>query len=152
MSKRYKGLSLIEVIIASAVLFIAIIGGLSYQYHAEVQNHIARANQTASRIAQLLLEDWKNSGGSATYDPTTLQLGFLSSHEKNADYYIFTDNLRMYIAMDSSVVVSDPDAGVTITRLGVRVTWRRDYREGGPEDNDPYVYMTTYTRNDASGG
>jgi Tfp pilus assembly protein PilV len=152
MSKRYRGLTLIEVVIAAVILFIAILGGLSYQYHTEVQNRIASCNLIAERVAQLLLEDWKNNGGSSTYDPATLELGFLSSEVPDADYYIFTDNLHLYITLGSSVITTDEEAGVTIRQLDVKVRWRRDYREGAPEDDDPYVSMTTYVRNDASGG
>ncbi|GAI31726.1 unnamed protein product, partial [marine sediment metagenome] len=62
--KRNSGLVFVEIMIAAATLFIIVLGALSYQYHAAVHNRIAQSNLTATRTAQLLLEDWKNNGGS----------------------------------------------------------------------------------------
>lgn len=49
--------------VAMAVLAIATLGTLSYQYHSAKHSRIAKLEMTATRTAQLLLEDWKSSGG-----------------------------------------------------------------------------------------
>ena len=151
-AKQYKAFTIVEVMIAATTLFIIVLGALSYQYHSAVQNRIARSNVTATRTAQLLLEDWKNTGGMAQYDPEFLDLGFVSSSEEDADYFIFADTLPMFINLTSEDIGLDEEAGVTLRRLNVRIGWRRDYRVEAPESDDPYLLMTTYVRTDAAGG
>ncbi len=151
LKKRYKAFSLMEVIVAAGTLFIIVLGALSYQYHAVVHSRIARSNLTATRTAQLLLEDWKNNGGSSYYDPTTLELGFITTSEE-ADYYCFVDTLPMFITLNGSDIDYDEDGGVILRKLDVKVSWRRDYRDNAPGEDDPYIVMTTYVRNDAAGG
>jgi prepilin-type N-terminal cleavage/methylation domain-containing protein len=70
------GLTLIEAMMAMAILAIAATGALSYQYYAALHARIARAQIVATRTAQLLLEDWKSTGGSTDYDPYKLKLDF----------------------------------------------------------------------------
>jgi prepilin-type N-terminal cleavage/methylation domain-containing protein len=147
-----SGFTLIEVIIASVSLSIIALGALSYQYFAAVHNHIALAQITATRTGQLLIEDWKNNGGSAMYDPTSLNLGFLKSDKDGWGYYIVVDNLPMYINLISNDVAVDVAAGVTIRELDVRVTWRKDYKQDAPEADDPFIVIITYARVDAAGG
>jgi Tfp pilus assembly protein PilV len=147
-----SGLTLIETIIAAVSLSIIALGALSYQYFAATHNRIAQSQVTATRTGQLLIEDWKNSGGSAAYDPTSLQLGFLKASEKGWGYYIVVDNLPMYINLSSSDVEHDDAAGVTVRQLDVKVAWRRDYQNGAPETDDPFIVLTTYARVDATGG
>ncbi|MHC4423576.1 MAG: type IV pilus modification PilV family protein, partial [Planctomycetota bacterium] len=56
-AKRFKfaaAVTLIEVMVAMVVLAIAATGALGYQYHAAAQVRIARAETTATGIAQLL--------------------------------------------------------------------------------------------------
>jgi prepilin-type N-terminal cleavage/methylation domain-containing protein len=150
--KQEKGFTLIETIIAAVAISIIALGGLSYQYFAAVHSRIARAQITATRTGQLLIEDWKNNGGSASYDPSTLGLGFLKSDKKGWGYYITVDKLSMYINLTSSDVAVDVTAGVTIRKLEIKVAWRRDYTEDAPEADDPFIVLTTYARVDASGG
>ncbi len=75
------GLTLVEALIAMAVLAIVALGAMGYQYYAALHARIARAQIIATRTAQLLLEDWKSTGdstggGLTTYDPYKLGLGF----------------------------------------------------------------------------
>jgi Tfp pilus assembly protein PilV len=150
--KQNNGFTLIETVISAVCLSIIALGALSYQYFAATHNHIAKSQITATRTGQLLIEDWKNGGGSAAYDPTSLQLGFLKASEKGWGYYIVVDNLPMYVNLSSSDVAHDDTAGVTIRQLDVRVAWRRDYQNGAPETDDPFIVLTTYARVDATGG
>jgi type II secretory pathway pseudopilin PulG len=75
------GLTLVEAVVAMAVLAVVVLGALGYQYYAALHSRIASAQITATRTAQLLLEDWKSTGdstggGLTTYDPSKLGLGF----------------------------------------------------------------------------
>lgn len=78
------GLTLVEVIVAMAILAIVALGALGYEYYAAQQVRLAHVQTIATHTAQLLLEDWKSTGGSDDYDPTILGLGF-SSVNCNSD-------------------------------------------------------------------
>jgi Tfp pilus assembly protein PilV len=68
-SKR-NGFSLLDVIIASTVLLIVIVGTVSYRYHSALDQRKAAMQITAARAAQLLYESWRGVQGAATYNPT----------------------------------------------------------------------------------
>jgi len=70
------GFTLVEAVIAMAVLAVVALGAMGYQYYAALHARIARAQIVATRTAQLLLEDWKSTGGSTEYNPSALGLGF----------------------------------------------------------------------------
>ena len=75
--KCYKnefGLTLVEVMLSVAIITIAAVGSLGYQYHAAKHSYIARIQIVGSRTAQLLVEDWKSKGGSTSYDPTAMEM------------------------------------------------------------------------------
>ena len=151
--KRFKGALLIEVMVAMVVLAIAALGALSYQYHAARQARLAQAQMTATRTAQLLLEDWKSTGGSTDYDPTVLELGFENAaSEDEADYLITVDELPMYLTLSHNDVEYDSVAEITLREITVTAQWRRNCEEGPRESDDPSLVLTTYVRVDASGG
>ena len=68
-SKR-NGFSLLDVIIASVVLLIAILGTAAYRYHSTLDERKAAMQISAARAAQLLYESWRGVQGAATYNPT----------------------------------------------------------------------------------
>jgi type II secretory pathway pseudopilin PulG len=84
MSDKRKfsgGLTLVEAVIAMAMLAVVALGAIGYQYYAALHARVARAQIIATRTTQLLLEDWKSTadstgGGLTTYDPSVLGLGF----------------------------------------------------------------------------
>ena len=145
-----RGVTLLEVMVAMAVLAIAALGALSYQYHAAVHTRIASAQITATRTAQLLLEDWKSTGGSTNYDPTALELGFELQNDSN--YFINVDNLPMYINLAYQDVEHDDLAGITLREISVTTRWRKGHKQGHIAPDDPSLVLTTYVRLDASGG
>jgi len=152
---------LVEVTVAMVILAIATLGALSYEYHAAGHARIAHSQITAMRTAQLLLEDWKSTGGSQEYDPTTLGLGFSSltipsyfvngegegvgTPLNNEAYAITVDNVLMWLILRWKDVDNDPIAEITLRELAIVIKWW--------EDSDvPPVVLTTYVRLDASGG
>lgn len=144
-------MTLIEVSVAIAVLAVAAIGALNYQYHATRRGLLARSEITATRIAQLLLEDWKSRGADETYDPIDLEMGFEAS--KVIDWYRVTiDRLPMMVNLRWEDVSRDSEAGVTLREIRVEVRWRLDRTDGGIRDGDPGYVMTTLVRMDQSAG
>ena len=167
-AKRPKfaaAVTLVEVMVAMAILTIAALGALSYQYHAAGHARIARAQSAATHVAQLLLEDWKSTGGSEKYDPSILALGFssplpipakwpnvkamvLAKPLNSAVYAISVDDLPMLVMLSWEDVAYDTTAGLKLRQLGVTVK----FGVVSQLENIPPVALTTYVRDDASGG
>ena len=167
-AKRLKfatAVTLVEITVAMAVLAIATLGALSYQYFAAGHARIARAQTAATRAAQLLLEDWKSTGGSKEYDPTILAVGFssplpipakwldgkilvLAEPLNNAVHAITIDDLPMLVGLRWEDVAYDATADVKLRQLGVTVR----FGVVGQLESIPPVTLTTYVRVDASGG
>lgn len=173
-AKKPKAITLIEVMVATAILVIATTGALSYQYHAARDAQIARAQIAATRTAQLLLEDWMSTGGSKKYNPATLGLGFssalfipshfsqgqgqgLGSPLHDAVYAITIDKLPMLVMLTWKDVAQDTVADVILRQLGVIVNFGVASKEEETvitkrlEHIKP-VILTTYVRVDATGG
>ncbi|MBN1795549.1 MAG: prepilin-type N-terminal cleavage/methylation domain-containing protein [Sedimentisphaerales bacterium] len=149
--KNSSGLTLIEAMAAMAVLAVAALGTLGYQYHSAKHGRTAKLEMTATRTAQLILEDWKSKGGDANYDPSSLGLGFVKDEEMDF-YKIEIDELPIFVKLLYNDVAHDAVAGVTLREISVIVRWRRDFTAIEPELNDPHLVLTTYVRLDASGG
>jgi Tfp pilus assembly protein PilV len=147
---RYpRGISITEIMVASVVVVITALGALSYQYFGARQVRIAQTELAAARVGQLILEDWKSTGGEdlLSYDATELGLGFETPTEAGSwDYAITVDGVRLYIWMSQSDVAQDDFAGVTLRQISVTVKWRRDLSHGEVGADDPSLFLTTYVR------
>ncbi len=163
------GFSLVEVIAATAILAIAALGELGYQYHATKLVRVAHAQITATRIGQLLLEDWKSTGGSDQYDPTGLGYGFesillptyfgqaeaqeLGTTLHNEAYAITVNGLPMQVALKWKDISTDAISRVTLRQLGVVVRFDEPVGKAGSlAAYNPAILLTTYVRLDESGG
>jgi hypothetical protein len=67
--KIRKGLTLIEVMVAAAVIIVAIIGAMTFRYFCALDARKSSVQTTAGRLGQLLLEGWSGLGGRAVTDP-----------------------------------------------------------------------------------
>ena len=173
-AKRPKfggAVTLIEIMVAMVILTIAALGALSYQYHAAGHALIARAQIAATRTAQLLLEDWKSTGGSEEYAPNTLAVGFssplpipakwknvnaqvLGNPLNDAVYAVTTNDLPMQVMLEFKDIAQDTTAEVKLRQLAVTVKFGA-VSGTNPDirlERIPPVILTTYVRADASGG
>ena len=108
--KRVRGLTLIEVVLATVIIAIAAIGALSYEYHGVKQMQIAKARSSAVRIGYFLLEDWKSNGGSTLYatnshkvaSPDNLDMGF--RYIGNKTYKVTIDNIPMRVKLSRPLI------------------------------------------------
>jgi type II secretory pathway pseudopilin PulG len=173
--KFASAVTLIEVMLATAILSIAALGTMSYQYYSAGHARIAHAQITAVRTAQLLLEDWKSTGGTENYDLAALGLGFSSrlfipsqwsqgqgegmgSPLHNSAYAAVVDGLPMLITLRWDDVASDPIAETKLRQLVVVVKFGEIDNRGNltfPEsylENVSSLVLATYVRLDASGG
>jgi Tfp pilus assembly protein PilV len=146
---RTKGMTLVEVMLAVAVIIVAALGTLCYEYLCVNHIRFARAQLAATRVGQLLIEDWKSSGGSTDYNPEDLHMGFALPLGLPAGNFVTTiDGLQLHINMSHSDVATDALAGVTLRRINVVVHWKKDFGNGAVNDDDPGVNLTTYVRRD----
>jgi prepilin-type N-terminal cleavage/methylation domain-containing protein len=171
--KFASALTLIEVMLAMAILAIIALGALGYQYYAAGHTRIARAQITAVRTAQLLLEDWKSTGGSENYDLTALGLGFssrlfipsqwsqghgegLGSPLRSSAYAVTVDGLPMLVTLRWEDVAEDTVAGLKLRQLSVIIRFGEIDDRGNLTFSDSYLenisslILTTYVRLDAS--
>jgi prepilin-type N-terminal cleavage/methylation domain-containing protein len=160
--KVSKAFSVIELMVAVTIIAIAAVGGLEYQYHAVKHSRIARVQLTATRTAQLLLEDWKSVAGLTSYNPLNLQLGFANSAVpsdftmgqsigsvlNNTVYTITINNVPMVIMLGYSNVASYSISGTvtTLRQLTVMARWKQGQAigSGGNTLCDSPVILTTY--------
>jgi hypothetical protein len=171
--KFSSGLTLIEAVVAMVLLAIIVLGALGYQYYAALHARIARAQIVATRTAQLLLEDWKSTGGSTEYDPSMLGLGFsaklaVPAHWSNGEgggagtplhdgvYAITVDELPMLVMLSWLDVAEDAQAQVKLRQLTVIVNFGTQAALQAGSDVWPAnlapIILTTYVRLDESGG
>ncbi len=144
------GFTLLELTVAMTVMVIATLGALNYQYYAAEHARISSAELAGTRIAQLLLEDWKSKGGNEHYNPADLELGFVAANSKEkADYYIEVDDVVMYVDLSYQDIDKDEAANVILRRITAKVRWRADHESGPPLSNDRSVKLTTYVRLDS---
>jgi prepilin-type N-terminal cleavage/methylation domain-containing protein len=170
---REPGFTLIEQMVAAAILAIATLGILQYQYGTVAAGRIATGQTAAARIAHLLLEDWKSTGGSLQYNPHNLGLGFsagttvpagfttpagLGTTLNNSVYGITASNLPMLALLKYLDVDHDDQAKTTLRQLAVVVRFAQTDQNGGLSVSEsrfaglPPITLVTYVRLDASDG
>ncbi|MBN2020687.1 MAG: prepilin-type N-terminal cleavage/methylation domain-containing protein [Sedimentisphaerales bacterium] len=64
-----KAFTIIEVMLAIAMLLIVVLGTSGFRYNAALNARRADLQTTASRIALLLCEGWSGVGGDITFNP-----------------------------------------------------------------------------------
>jgi len=170
--RKVAAVTLIESMVAMVILSVVAVGAMGYQYYAAIHAKIASGQIVATRTAQLLLEDWKSTGGSSEYDPHKLDLGFseplqvpaywskdigvgLGTPLRSCVYGITVDRLPMLVMLNWLDVAEDADAEIKLRQISVTVRFGVP-SEGSDVDsrlaNLAPIILTTYVRSDASGG
>jgi type II secretory pathway pseudopilin PulG len=150
-----RGLTLVEVLVAAVIMFIVAIGGLMYQAYGAKHKRIAWAELTSLRTAQMVIEDWKSTGGAVLdgangYTPEYFDQDF--DHDHGETWTINIENLPMEVSLRSDDVEVNEDAGITLKKLEVLVKWNVDFSGGSVPAESPSMRLITYVRADASGG
>lgn len=170
LPKFAAAVTLVEVMVTIVILTIAILGALNYEYYAARDVQISQAQITAARTAQLLLEDWKSTGGSEEYDPSILGLGFsnpiriplsftygqgLGSPLHDAVYTITVNDIPMLVMLVWKDVAYDTTAEVKLRQLATIVECgtasQGETTYNWMEYIEP-IKLVTYTRVDSSDG
>jgi prepilin-type N-terminal cleavage/methylation domain-containing protein len=140
------GLTLIEAIVAMTIIAIAALGSLSYQYFGMKQDKTALVTLTATRLGELVLEDWKSTGGVAGYSPVPLQVGFQTGTA--GSYLITVDGVAFSTSLAYNDIATDTTAGVTLRQIAATIRWRNDMGQGTISSSDPSITFTTSVRKD----
>jgi len=160
LKRRLTGVTLIEVLIATAVTSIAATGALSYEYHAARQRESARAFSRAVSTGYFLLEDWKANGGSTQYsdclavahNPTKLKIDGITSFRYDKPHYTITiDKIPIRIKLTRSFPVLEDER---LLLLEATVQWPLNLKAFSDSNKDPVksIVLKTYARTDQEGG
>ncbi len=152
--KSAAGFTLIEIMLATVILIIAILGASSFRYHAALGARKADLQATAARTALLLCESWRGVGDPNTFDPTQLTTGDPNSaltieptdigpawptdFTLLGIYRITIGEVNCYAAL------SWKDIYPQLRALNVIVAWDRRGSSNLFEDADKSFKLTTY--------
>jgi hypothetical protein len=147
---KRRGMTLVEVMVAVAFVIVAALGTMCYEYLCVDHVRIARAELIATRLGQLLIEDWKSTGGASDYNPEDLNMGFDLPDGLMTNCLTVVDGLPLHISMTHSDVDGGVDtfSGTKLSELNVVVSWKKNFGNGAIEDDDPRVSLATYVRQD----
>ena len=154
-----RGFTLIEAIVAMVVLGVGVAGTMVYQCEAARQTRLAQVQITATRVAQLFLEDWKANGACYDYDPqdrqmqTDLQMsitlltdGFDGAGNEYREYRLVCDGAPLRMRLARSTGLSSVIPGYI--EIAATIRWRTDYADSFIRETDPSVVLATYARGD----
>jgi len=171
--KRFKssgGFTLVEVMAATVILSIAVIGASGYRYHAALDARKAAMHSEAARVALLFCESWQGVKGSETYNPIT-HLGAdltITAPESDVNMYLnyiagtpqdFTVLGKYKVTTNDGLcypILSYKDTSAGLRVLNVVVAWPlkgqsatgADGHSRYPTpDNYKVFKLTTYTSN-----
>ncbi|MBN1457768.1 MAG: prepilin-type N-terminal cleavage/methylation domain-containing protein [Sedimentisphaerales bacterium] len=152
--KKSSGLTLIEIMVSIAIILVVVVGAVSFRYYAAMDAREADVKISAARIGNMLLDAWKGTGGSATYDPVSefgLDLNIsISATGPNVptgfiklDSYLISSNRVSYYATLSYKDSTSTTPGV----LTVTISWLNNYQSGTVSVSDESVKLTTFAKN-----
>ena len=149
--KPRRGVTLIEIMVATVVILVAVIGAIGYRYYSALDARKAKVHVTAARLNSMLLESWKASGGvsgpSAAYDPLDIMIGanITISASKSQGPLVpagFNEFGKYTVVVDGATyyaTLSHKDEAVEDLRLlNVCVGWPQKYPTG------PYLTADNY--------
>lgn len=150
-----RAFSLVEVVLASAMIMVLASGSLAYQYYSTTDVKKAEVKGTASYLALTLVESWKGQNGTSSFDPITefetrltiasAQSGPPVSIREDENftllgyYTVVSEGVTYFITLSYR-----PENGTTPTMLCACVAWRKDYAAGDIIPDDACVRITTY--------
>ena len=150
--KRGAAFSLIEVMAATVVLAVAVVGISGYRYYAALDARKAGMEAAASRIGLLLCESWRGVNGDEKYDPMSYLGSYLTiaddSKTKQEPVVDFTLLGRYTLILDETSYSASlwwKDVKPGLRALHVSVAWVQPGQAGsaGKHPNELYR-VTTY--------
>lgn len=127
--KRRFGFTIIEVMVAVAVLMICIIGASAFRYNSMLDVRKAEMEFNGARLSLLLLETWRGTGGALDFDPVDHLGSDIEIESSSTDLVI--DDFTEYSAYsiesekkgyEAALFYRDVDTG--LRALSVTVSWQ----------------------------
>lgn len=150
LKKQKKALTLIEIMAAMALIFVAVIGAMSFRYYCALDARKADVQITAARLASTLLQAWRATQGSLDYNPVTELGAELPISDSTTGPVGFAAVLGSYAIVVNHVnyyaTLSYEDQADEPRRINANVAWNNGYQ--GTTLLNPYqsVRLTTYIR------
>jgi len=148
------GLTLIETMVTIALVMVMIVGVAEFRAFSSSNVRKADVQITSTRLALLLLEDWKAQSGSSDYDPVPVfssQLDIAKSSDGpavpdgfiRAGYHrrIIADGVYYYATLSYKEATANE-----LRTLNVAVASVAGYGEGTVSSTDQSARLTTYVR------
>ena len=146
----HRGVSLVSIMIAIAILLAALIGTSNFRYYSALDAQKAAAKITASRIGLMLCEDWRGLGGIETYDPaaylgTALTITPSAGPDKPGDFTLLGSYTVTLNGAKYYVTLSWKDVSTGLRALNIIVAWaQREQVQSSLNDADKSFRLTTY--------
>ena len=123
-----KGFSLIDTVAGMLILFIIVMGGLSYRYVSAANIQKSQQHLSAADLTTTFLETWQGVGGSDTFDPETTFASVLTISNGNGEnapngYTLLGKYSVMEENIPYEVTLSWSDVSASLRALNVIVTW-----------------------------
>ena len=147
-----RGLTLVNTMVAVAIIAVAILGSSHTRYSAALHSRRAASQVTAARAASLLCESWRALKGTETYDPrayfsselgivthaTVVPLPSEGGFTRLGSYKLLINDADYYATLSWK----DVDTG--LRAFNVAVAWAQQEQGQGPEEADAVFRLTTY--------
>jgi len=146
----HRGVSLVSIMIAIAILLAALIGTSNFRYYSALDAQKAAAKITASRIGLMLCEDWRGLGGIETYDPaaylgTALTITPSAGPDKPGDFTLLGSYTVTLNGAKYYITLSWKDVSTGLRALNIIVAWaQREQVQSSLNDADKSFRLTTY--------
>ena len=152
-----SALTIIEVVIALAGILVVIVGALSFEYYCAVDTREADVRAGANRLALLLLEGWRGTGGrvDGAFNPDVefgpilgadnineSSVGLPGLSEPLGRYRVDLNRANYFVTLS----YYDDPIGAPRT-LSATVAWSRNYRSEDLSEYVRSVTLTTYVEN-----
>ena len=144
LHRNNKGFTLIDVLLSIVILIIAISGAIQFRYHAALGLRKAKMHNAASELALMLVETWRGTDGSDTFDSIThynpaLIINTSTGPAKPADYSLLGSYAIQWSDYDYTATLSSKDIGNGLKALNVAVAW-----PFGNSNTDTEFRITSY--------
>ena len=154
VKRPVAGFTLVEVMIAAAIVPIVVLGAFAYRYNAALDTHKAQRYTTAARVAMTLCESWSAAEDAETFNPARLtsppeltvaasRAGpeTLAGFTALGKYVIDIDSANYYAALSWKNVSG-------VRALNVVIAYQQAGHEAGTfSDADRTFRLTTYSDN-----
>jgi hypothetical protein len=151
--KSREAFTILEIMIAVVIFFIAIIGTSGYRYGAALNIHRADLHATAVRTAVLLSEGWNGTCGNITFNPVNkfgskLDISESNGPDASSGFTTLGSYKIMLEGVDYYATLSWQNRETDLRALSVVVNWDPAGRGTGELGNAAKSYrLTTYVEN-----